>query len=178
MGPGKKAINFWRLTPEAIKNGTIQSTTRYRRGSRKGAGRVTRRDSSVSQEGHAAKKAKIANTTKANPQIQHFENDYLPMDFSSVAYMHNSITSGHPNLNHATPTMPSIPAMPRYGMDSVSGCTAQFPDNNGVFVGGGEIGSDFTPTFAMGHGWYGPSSGPSDGTVIGSNIPVDPRAAL
>lgn len=29
-GPGKKSVNYWRLTDEAIKNG-IQSTTRYRK---------------------------------------------------------------------------------------------------------------------------------------------------
>jgi len=171
MGPGKKAINFWRLTPEAIEEGTIQSTTRYRRGSRKGTGRVSRRESSGSQEGHTSKKAKTSNT-KASPQAQHFENDYVPMEFSSMGYVHHPIPSGLPNLDNA------MSAMPRFGMGSVSGCTTQFPENNGAFVNGPEIEPDFAPTFAMGHGWYAPSSGPNDRLIVGPNIPVDPHAAM
>jgi hypothetical protein len=76
-----------------------------------------------------------------------------------MAYMHHPIASGLPNLNNA------MPSMPRIRMSSLSGCTAHFPESNGFFIDGPEIGPDFPPTFAMGHGWYAPSLDPKTGSL-------------
>lgn len=165
MGPGKKAVNFWRLTSESIKQKGIQSTTRYRKGSGKGNSRGPQRRPSESR-GPSPKKLKTRNATNAsNQQMQLFGHESLPTELPLMAFMHPSFGSGLPSANNT---------MSGFGMGPVSGCTAQFPGTHGGFIGSPEMEQEVTPGFTMGHDWYAPSSGPNNRAIIGSNAPAYP----
>ncbi|CAG8924963.1 unnamed protein product [Penicillium salamii] len=164
--PGEKPANFWRLTSEAIKDGGIQSTTRYRKGSAKGAGRGSQREPPQSKGGQPPKKIKTGTAdNQANSRVEMLGQDYATTELPPMNYMPQVFASGHPSVNHF---------MPRFSMGPVSGCTAQFPGNNGVFIDGPEMGPDYGPTYAIGHGWYAPSPVPNDRAVAGSNVPAGP----
>ncbi|KAJ6138095.1 hypothetical protein N7471_004581 [Penicillium samsonianum] len=151
VGPGKRAVNFWRLTPEAIHSGGIQSTTRYRKLQHQKKGmnsghRGATRQPSESKGVHATKVVKSRSTN--SPQSERAE-----------AYHPQQIISMNPSLGHEYgPT--SLPAMQRYmqhPMGPVVGCTPMIPDSNTLFIDTAEPG----PAFDVGHNhdWYAPESG-------------------
>ncbi|KGO71900.1 Winged helix-turn-helix transcription repressor DNA-binding [Penicillium italicum] len=153
VGPGKKAVNFWKLTPEAIHSGGIQSTTRYRKLQHQKKGmnsghRGSTRKQSESKGVHATKVVKSRTTN--SPQNERAE-----------AFYQQRMISMNPSLGHEYgPT--SLPAMQRYmqhPMGPVVGCTPMIPGNNTVFTDTAEPG----PAFDMGqsHDWYAPESGPN-----------------
>ncbi|CAG7931350.1 unnamed protein product [Penicillium olsonii] len=162
--PGKKPINFWRLTPEAIQEGGIQSTTRYRKGSTKGTGRGSQREPTEPNE-HPSKKVMMGNASNhANSRVEIYGQDYVSSELPPMGYMPQSFASNHPPVNHL---------VPRFSMGPVTGCTAQFPGNNSVFIEGPEMGPDYGSTYAIGQGWYAPSPVLND-RAVGSNGPADP----
>ncbi|KOS39259.1 hypothetical protein ACN38_g9917 [Penicillium nordicum] len=151
VGPGKKAVNFWRLTPETIRSGSIQSTTRYRKlqhhkkplySGHRGATRQQPEFKGV----HAMK---VVKSRSANS----LQND------RAEAYHRQQMMDTNPSLEHEYgPT--SLPAMQRYMQHPVGpvvGCTPMIPGNNTVFLDTMEPG----PAFDVGHNhdWYTPESG-------------------
>ncbi|CAG8888486.1 unnamed protein product [Penicillium egyptiacum] len=148
--PGKKAVNFWRLTPEAIHSGGIQSTTRYRklqhqkRGTNSGHRGPTRQPSE-SKGVHATKVVKSRSTNS-------------PHSERAEAYHHQHMISMNPSLGHEYGPA-SLPAMQRYMQHPtgpVVGCTPMIPGNNTLFVD-----TEPGPAFDGGHNhdWYAPESG-------------------
>ncbi|KAJ5430075.1 Winged helix-turn-helix transcription repressor DNA-binding [Penicillium cf. griseofulvum] len=132
VGPGKKAVNFWRLTPEAIHSGGIQSTTRYRKLQHQ-------------KESHGF-----------GPPWTHTTNS--PHSERAEAYHQQEVPNTNPNLGHEYDPM-SFPVMQRYmqhPMGSVVGCTP-LQGNNTVFVDTAGPGSAFDVGHS--HDWYGPGSG-------------------
>ncbi|KAJ5340976.1 transcriptional regulator family: Forkhead [Penicillium brevicompactum] len=175
MGPGQKTVNFWRLTPAAIQDGGIQSTTRYRKGSAKGTGRNSQREPTGSDGGHPPKKVKTSHAVNHSsshishiPHISHIQQypqGYLPTELPPMAFLPHTFPSGLPPVNHP---------MPRFGLGPVSGCTAQFPGNNGVVLDYPEMGPDYGPTYPIGPTWYASSTLPNDRAIAGSNVPAGP----
>ncbi|KAJ5514437.1 Winged helix-turn-helix transcription repressor DNA-binding [Penicillium fimorum] len=149
VGPSKKAVNFWRLTPEAIHSGGIQSTTRYRKLQHQkkaiGSGhRGPTRQPSESKGVHATKVVKSRNTNS-------------PHSERAEAYQH--IPNTNPSMRHEYgPT--SLSPMQRYiqhPMGPVIGCTPMMPGNNTVFINTAEPGSSFD--VGQSDDWYAPESG-------------------
>ncbi|KAJ5131008.1 Winged helix-turn-helix transcription repressor DNA-binding [Penicillium bovifimosum] len=140
--PGEKPVNLWRLTPEAIRKGCIESTTRYRklqnqRKAQYAANRAPQRQST----GKGNHTMKVVKSRSANSP--HGErNDAFHQQIMTEEY---------------GPT--SLPSMQQYmqrPMGTVVGCTSMVPDTNAVFL------DPPAPTFAMGNGlpgWYPTESG-------------------
>ncbi|KAI2713339.1 transcriptional regulator family: Forkhead [Penicillium roqueforti] len=136
VGPGKKAVNFWRLTPEAINSGGIQSTTRYRKlqHQKKGVSSSQRgptRQPSESKGVHTTKVVKSRNKASAHGE----RAEAHPQE----------MTSTNPSLgSEYGPT--SLPAMQRYmhhPMGLVVGCTPMTPGNDALFIDTEEAGRAF-----------------------------------
>ncbi|KAK4863627.1 hypothetical protein LT330_002405 [Penicillium expansum] len=153
VGPGKKAVNFWKLTPEAIHSGGIQSTTRYRKLQHQKKGmnsgyRGSTRQQSESKGVHLMKVVKSRSTNS-------------PHNERAEAYHQQQMIGMNPSLGHEySPT--SLPAMQRYmqhPMGPVVGCTPMIPGNDTVFTDTAEP----VPVFDVGHNhdWYAPESGPN-----------------
>lgn len=151
VGPGKKAVNFWRLTPEAIHSGGIQSTTRYRKLQHQKKAmnfghRGPTRQPSESKGVHATKVVKSRSTN--SPHSERAE---------AYHHHHQHMISTNPSLGHEYgPT--SVPAMQSYMQHPtgpVVGCTPMVPGNT-LFVDSVESG----PAFDVGHNhdWYVPES--------------------
>ncbi|OGE58197.1 hypothetical protein PENARI_c001G00405 [Penicillium arizonense] len=183
LGPGKKAVNFWRLTPEAIRHGHVQSTTRYRKqaSARKALGanaRAAQRQRTETKGGNPSEMAKAR-----HPNAGHDEPNeiYRPPQMTLPPYP----MDGH--FSHPDPrVMPSyVPpalappidnALQRYGMESVIGCTNLSPTNNGSFyetMGAAPDNEAFTLRHAAHAGWYSPSSDHNIGMMTGSDVPAD-----
>lgn len=162
IGNGKKAVNFWRLTPEAIRTGAVQSTTRYRKGSPKGAGRVAQRGPQP-LEGHASKKMKTSHVPiQSSQQPDLYQYDHFPTELPLMDHSHAPYPSGLPSDSSC---------MLGFGMGPVSGVTF-LSESHRVFVDSPEAGPDFTTPYNM--GWY-PPPGPNDrSNILGPNVPADP----
>ncbi|KAJ5694523.1 hypothetical protein N7536_004935 [Penicillium majusculum] len=151
IGPGKRAVNFWRLTPEAIRSGGIQSTTRYRKLQhlKKGVNSGHRGATRQQSESKGAHATRIIKSRSANS----------PHNERTEAYHRRQMIDTNPSLGHEYgPT--SLPAMQRYmqhPIGPVVGCTPVVPGNNTIFMDTMEPG----PTFDVGHNhdWYNPESG-------------------
>ncbi|KAF7520735.1 hypothetical protein PCG10_008956 [Penicillium crustosum] len=151
VGPGKRAVSFWRLTPEAIRSGGIQSTTRYRKlqHQKKGVSsghRGATRQQSESKGVHATKVVKSRSASS-------------PHNERTEAYHRRQVIGTNPSFGHEYgPT--SLPAMQRYmqhPIGPVVGCTSMIPGNNTIFMDTMEPG----PAFDAGHthDWYTTESG-------------------
>ncbi|KAJ5208596.1 hypothetical protein N7449_002975 [Penicillium cf. viridicatum] len=151
VGPGKRAVNFWRLTPEAIRSGGIQSTTRYRKlqhqkkGMNSGHRGVTRQQ----PESKGVHATKVVKSRSANS----------PHNERAEAYHQRQKINTNPSLGHEYGPA-SLPAMQTYmehPIGPVVGCTPMIPGSNTVFIDTMEQG----PAFDVGHNhdWYTPESG-------------------
>lgn len=151
--PGRKSINFWRLTPEALQSGGIQSTTRYRklqnqRKAMNSGSRALQRQPSGSKGSHPNKVVKSRGTNS-------------PHGERSEGYHHQQTAGVDPITGHPYgPT--SLPGMQQYlqrPMGAVVGCTTMLPDGDTVFLDAADHGSSFA--MGNGHGWFGTESGPN-----------------
>ncbi|KAJ5163268.1 Winged helix-turn-helix transcription repressor DNA-binding [Penicillium coprophilum] len=127
VGPGKKAVNFWRLTPEAIHSGGIQSTTRYRKlqHQKKGMGSGHRGPTHQPSQYKGVHATKVVKSRSTNS----------PRSERAEAY-HQQIPDTNPSLGHEYGPA-SLPVMQRYmqhPMGPVVGCTPMIPGNNTVFI--------------------------------------------
>ncbi|KAJ5095786.1 hypothetical protein NUU61_005142 [Penicillium alfredii] len=196
--PGKKAVNFWRLTKEASRRG-IQSTTRYRKQAnhRKAISPgppVPQRQRSGSKGGRASKSA---------AQMRHHVQDKRKEQYRSRPPMHqspryysplpapSSPSSPLPHQQQINPSLdPSAVPMPHYhaphslapapnGLvqvydhSTLIGCTSPPPGDNQVFCDPVDPGTNYA-AFDRAHlGWYGLPSGFNNGPMIGSERPAD-----
>ncbi|KAJ5960091.1 uncharacterized protein N7479_007241 [Penicillium vulpinum] len=149
LGPGKKAVNFWRLTPETIHSGGIQSTTRYRKlqhqkKATNSGHRGSTRQPSESKRVHATKVVKSHGTNST-----HSENE---------AHQQQT-TSNNPSMGHeyGNASFPMTQTYMQHPMGPVIGCTPMLPGNNTVFSDTAEPGSAFD--VGHNHDWYAPESG-------------------
>ncbi|KAJ5294420.1 hypothetical protein N7508_009241 [Penicillium antarcticum] len=183
LGPGKKAVNFWRLTPEAIRHGQVQSTTRYRKqaSARKVLGanaRAVQRQRTEIKGGNSLKavKTRHPNTSCDEPnEIYHRQ----PMILSSCP-VDDHYPRPDPQMmpHYISPALapPIDNALQRYGMDSVIGCTNLPPAHNGSFYDSMRATLDnesFAPRPAAHAGWYASPSDHNIAMMTGSDAPVD-----
>lgn len=136
-------VNFWRLTPEAIQSGCIQSTTRYRKlqSQRRAlnSGRALQRQPSMSRGSHTR-------VVKPRPTHSLHGENMEPYHQPQMAGANPII--GH----HYVPSgLPSMQYMQR-PTGAIVGCTTMLPPSDPVFLDTADQG----PTFTMGngHGWY------------------------
>jgi hypothetical protein len=136
-------VNLWRLTPEAIQSGGIQSTTRYRKlqnqkKAMNAANRASQRQSTGSKGNHTTKVVKSCSINSPHGE----RND---------AYHHQIMAQEYGPTN-----LPSMQQYMQRPMGTIAGCTTMLPDTDTVFL------DSPTPTFAMGNGlpgWYPTDSG-------------------
>ena len=145
-------MNFWRLTPEAIHSGGIQSTTRYRKLQHQKKGmnfghRGPARQPLDSKGVHATKVVKSRNTH--SPHSEHAETYH---------HHHQHMISTNPSLEHeyGPTSLPTMQSYMHHPTRLVVGCTPMIPGNT-LFVDSAESG----PAFDVGHShdWYVPESG-------------------
>jgi hypothetical protein len=142
LGPGKKAVNFWRLTPEAIRHGHVQSTTRYRKqaSARKALGANARaaQRQRTETKGVNGTPAKMMKTRHPNTGHDEPSEIYQPQQMTLPPYPmdgHFSHPDPHMMPSYVPPALapPIDNALQRYGMESAIGCTDLSPTNNGSF---------------------------------------------
>ncbi|CAI7581835.1 unnamed protein product [Penicillium glandicola] len=149
VGPGKKAVNFWRLTPEAIHSGGIQSTTRYRK--------LQHHKKAISL-GHRGP-ARQPSEPKGVHATKGFKSRGTNSPHTERAEGYHQQISNNPSLGpDYGPT--SLPAMQRYMQHPIGpivGCSPMIPGNNTVFVDTAEPGLAFD--VGRSHDWYVLESG-------------------
>lgn len=133
MGAGKKSVNYWRLTEEAIKSG-VQSTTRYRKQgnhkkSMKSEHPAPQRQRSGAKGGRAAKIAARMRRAKQEEQRSERYHHRRSGGTSRLQDQEGLATSGQ-NFSHAvTPPTPLATSFGEvYDMANVIGCAGLPPD--------------------------------------------------
>ncbi|KAJ5174919.1 uncharacterized protein N7482_000796 [Penicillium canariense] len=179
--PGKKAMNYWRLTGEAIRNGGVQSTTRYRKLSGK---KVISSDPLDHRRPRPGSKGGSKNAAKGchGPPG---EQPRLPPQYERPLPIRPHLHRPPFETNHP----PSFPPMPHYGVPphipnslpqlpcetcyqfdfgNVIGTTGHPPNDNALFGVTAE-GEPDCAAFVGSLGWYplgldhGLMTGPPEG---------------
>jgi hypothetical protein len=180
-GPGKKAVNFWRLTPEAIRQGRVQSTTRYRKqaSARKALdanARAAQRQRTETGGGNPSK----AVTTRHSITGHEEPNEIYHGPLMGLPSYPMDGHYPHPDPQMMPPYMPPPFAPPidkalqRYGMDTVIGCASLPPTNNEPFYESMGAVPD-NEAFASRHAasWYAPPPDHNIGMMTRSDVPAD-----
>ncbi|KAJ5774288.1 hypothetical protein N7457_009184 [Penicillium paradoxum] len=153
--PGRKTVNFWRLTPEAIRNGHIQSTTRYRklqnqRKAMNSRSRTPQSQPSGAKGGHATRVVKPRHTNSLHSD-------------RTDAHHQQQMTGLNPAIDHfGSMGLPSMYQYLQRPMGDIVGCTMLPPGDTFLDA------ADQRPTFAMGNGeeWYARGAGPQQGPQL------------
>lgn len=180
--PGKKTINYWRLTKEAIRNG-VQSTTRYRKTNHRKMMTSEHPTLSRQRSGSNGRRASrpAARMRSSNQEEQSRESSlqsptvYPPPQSHSQPLWENHATSPavstlphyqplHPSSHH--PIFSGLPLPPpkddsiqSFGMSSVRDCTTLPPGENALSYESGEALPDHAPFPMEQLGWYGLDAG-------------------
>ena len=149
-GHGKKLVNYWRLTQEAIDNGKVQSTTRYRKPNPKKV--VSLQHPAFARQGAGQKggKASSARITRARqshveqhqarvfPTVLHHQQQpsYQPQPPRDHPYFPSAGIMAPYSMPHTMATMSNITAgaFPEVGgNEAVIGCTSSSTSDNRPF---------------------------------------------
>ncbi|KAJ5574338.1 uncharacterized protein N7459_008765 [Penicillium hispanicum] len=168
-GPGKKLINYWRLTQEAIDNGKVQSTTRYR----KATSKKTMSSEPPASARQGQKGGKAAGVRNARVRQPHHNEQGKGPYFPSTLHRQQENSQPHPPTDHSLlpapgtvpcysmpHTMAPMPNMPAdifpevCGSETVIGCTSSSPGDNRLFCDIAGPGPGCAPSDMGGIRWY------------------------
>ncbi|KAJ5551523.1 Winged helix-turn-helix transcription repressor DNA-binding [Penicillium sp. DV-2018c] len=140
--PGEKPVSLWRLTPEAIQSGGIQSTTRYRK--LQNQKKTTHTALAPQHRSTGSKGNRATRVTKSRSANS-------PPGNRNHAYHQQDMTQ-----DYGPTSLPSVQQYMQCPMGTIVGCTSMVPNTNAVFL------DPSAPSFPMGNGlpgWYPTGSG-------------------
>ncbi|KAJ5661056.1 transcriptional regulator family: Forkhead [Penicillium longicatenatum] len=152
---GKRAVNYWSLTAQAISKGRVESTTRYRRpNSRKSPNSDNAALQGVCQSQRGVKVQKGWDETRLKHQKHRPTKSPSQYGVQGEAQPFQMSPMSTSEMRYACP----------FGYDKVNGCTPSSHGNSPIFCEGLEPASSWGPVGMENYEWYGPNNGAVTGS--------------